>query len=261
MNKSGRLWSRNFLLLWQGNAVSLLGTQVFYLTLMLWAREATGSTTLVGILMMVGGLATFLSPLGGTLADRYDRARVLVVLDLINGVLILSLVAAFLLFPERTSLLIGWLLAVQVLRGICAAFFHATVQALVPDIVSEDRLTTANSWLQSTFHVAQLVGHGAGGILFRILGAPILFLVDGVSFLLSAVSESFIRLPAGPPRREVSWKEDLGRFARETLEGLRYTPDLRGVRHGARRHLPVGGVEAGLPGAAECVWTEGVMVS
>jgi predicted MFS family arabinose efflux permease len=101
---------------------------------------------------------------------------------------------------------------------------------VVPDIVPEDKLNAANSWLQSTFHVAQLVGHAAGGILFRILGAPVLFLADGLSFFLSALSESFIRLPARPARARVCWRENLARFARETLEGIHYAFAHPGLR-------------------------------
>jgi MFS family permease len=230
MERSGHLLSRNFVLLWQGNAVSLAGTQFFLIGLMLWVKEATGSTSLVGTLMMVGGLAAFVSPIGGTLADRYDRARVLVVLDLVSGTVILSLVAMFLLFPERTPLLIACLFAVQIVRGICDSFFFAAVQALVPDIVSRERLPAANSWLQSTFHLTRLLGFGLGGVLFRILGAPLLFLVDGVTFLLSAVSEAFIRLPPRPERPKEPLGKALGRFAGETAEGFRYALGSPGLR-------------------------------
>ena len=75
MSNSGKLFNRNFLLLWQGQVVSLAGTQAYLVAFMFWVAQATDRPALVGTMTMIGGLATFLSPIGGTLADRYSRAR------------------------------------------------------------------------------------------------------------------------------------------------------------------------------------------
>ena len=101
---AGRLFNRNFLLLWQGQTVSLLGTQAYLVALMFWLTETTGRPALVGTMTMVGGLATFLSPIGGTLADRSSRRDLLVRLDLISGAAILALAILFFAFPDEIPL-------------------------------------------------------------------------------------------------------------------------------------------------------------
>jgi threonine aldolase len=92
MSGTGRTLNRNLFLLWQGQLVSLLGTQVFRLALVVWLTQAAESATLLGLLMatfVVPGL--FIGPFGGVIADRYPRRLVLVACDLVQGVAVLSL--------------------------------------------------------------------------------------------------------------------------------------------------------------------------
>jgi len=228
--KTDRLLSRNFILLWQGQAVSTLGTQAYLVALMLWVTEATGRPALVGTISMIGGLATFLGPLGGTLADRHSRKRLLVWLDLISGTVILLLAGLFFAFPERIALLIVALFVVNIVRETCSSFFLPTTLAFVPDIVAKDRLPAANSLLQSTYQAILFLGQSLGGVLFRILGAPLLFLVDGISFLLSGISETFIRVPDQPREPETTTRESFRRFASETAAGFRFVLTQPGLR-------------------------------
>ena len=79
MPTAGRTLNRNLFLLWQGQLVSLLGTQVFRLALVVWLKQAAESATLLGLLMatfVVPGL--FIGPFGGVIADRYPRRLVLI---------------------------------------------------------------------------------------------------------------------------------------------------------------------------------------
>lgn len=231
MNNADKLFNRNFLLLWLGQTVSLAGTQAYLVAFMFWVTEATDRPALVGTMTMIGGLATFLSPIGGTLADRYSRKWLLVLLDLLSGAAILTLAFLFFAFPGRIPLLVTSLFVVNIIRETCTAFFHPTATAIVPDLVSPERLPGANACLETSDQVIMFVGQGAGGVLFRILGAPMLFLVDGISFVLSGISEMFIRLSSRQPvRPDASPRQSFGEFWRQAAIGFRFVlthPALR----------------------------------
>ncbi len=230
MPKTAIPFNRDFLLLWQGQTVSLLGTQAYLIAFIFWVTEATERPALVGTMTMIGGLATFLSPVGGTLADRYSRRTLLVLLDLLSGAAILALSGLFFAFPDRIPLLIVALFVVNIIREVCSTFFLPTASALVPDIVSPDRLPAANACIQSSHQIIMFIGQGAGGVLFRILGAPILFLVDGITFVISGISEMFIRLPDVKRPAEISLRQSFRRFGRETVGGFRFVLTNPGLR-------------------------------
>jgi MFS family permease len=227
---STRLFNRNFLLLWQGQAVSQLGNQAFALAMAYWALEATGSATLMGLLLATMYLpATLLSPIGGVLADRFSRIRILVVCDAVAGLAIL--VQSFAMLSGRCSrpVLVGMLFGVALISGVVNGFFLPTLSAAIPDLVPAKRLSAANSLNQFSIQAATLLGQGIGGVLYRLFGAPRLFLFDGLTFLFCAGSESLVRLPRRPPDEHLELGAGARRFAASIREGLAYvrrTPGL-----------------------------------
>lgn len=225
MSKAATLWNRDFFLLWQGSVVSSLGSQAYSIALMLWAKQATQSGTVVGAILFAGGITSLLMPFGGVLADRYSRRRLLVQLDCLTGVSVLSLPLLFLALPERSGFLIPAVLMMNFVRGACMALFHPVASSLVPDLVDDAVLHRANSALQSAFRITSLFGQSVGGILFRLLGAPLLFLIDGASFLLSALSEWFIHEPHDPRPRPAR-----AGILSDLKDGLRFTGRIPGFR-------------------------------
>jgi MFS family permease len=226
-----RLWNRDFFLLWQGQTVSQLGNQAFLIAMAIWVKDATGSATLMGLLMTVSALpGVLLAPFGGTFADRHSRIRIIVGCDLLAGLASLGLGFVMLAAPASTSLLLAALFAVTVLLGIIRSFFMPAVQSSIPDLVPMERLPAANSLNHFSVQTSVFAGQAVGGILYRILGAPLLFVADGVSYLFSGVSEMFIRdtwkKPEEKPREGGAFRA----FLHETGEGLRYVWSRTGMR-------------------------------
>jgi DHA3 family macrolide efflux protein-like MFS transporter len=227
---AGRLWNRNFFLLWQGQTVSRLGDQAFSVAMMFWLMKTTGSASLMGLLMTVSSIpGVLLTPFGGTFADRHSRVRILVVCDLLSGVGTLGL-AALMFFSKAQPVLLAGLFAVALLGGIVRAFFMPAISAAIPDLVPPESLAAANSANQFTVQTSMLAGLGVGGVLFRLLGAPLLFVADGLSFLFAAASEALVRTPPMPRRPPAPAGQVLRAFLGDTREGFRWIAGQKGLR-------------------------------
>lgn len=251
-----RLFNRDFVLLWQGQLVSQVGNQAFLVAQMFWLMEATGSASLMGLLLMSSALpGVVLGPFAGTFADRHSRKAIIVVADLARGLAVLGLAGLLFVRPAWTETIVVVLFGVALWSGILGAVFNPAITAAIPDLVPAARLQAANSLNRFSNQGATFLGQAVGGVAFRMLGAPLLFLVDGVSYLLSAVSEAFIRLPATVSARddaEVTAGAEVGgrnaadrpagqgvdskrrtslhEYLADTAEGFRYVWNWRGMR-------------------------------
>ena len=229
---SKNLLNRNFVLLWQGQLVSQLGNQAFLLATMYWLMTATGSASLMGLFMMASTLPmVLLGPVGGTFADWFPRRRILILSDLLSGISVLSLAALMYFAPDALNLTLVWVFVVGILGGIIRAFFQPAISAAIPDLVPPEKLSTANSMNQFSTQIAGLLGQGLGGVLYRLLGAPLLFLFDGITYLFSALSEVFIHIPHTRTETRQRLSEAITAFRRDTLEGFRYVWGRTGMRN------------------------------
>ncbi len=231
MQKSTKLMNRNFFLLWQGNFVSKLGSQAFAIAMMFWLKHETGSASLMGLIMMMSMLpAVILSPIAGTLADQYSRRKIIIICDLLSGLPVLILGFLILLVPGFSDIIIVYLFAVSMLLGIVRTFFDPAISAAIPDIVPKEKIEAANSLEQSSEQISMFIGQGLGGYLFVLLGAPILFIIDGITYLFSAFSESLIIIPQAIPEQKDSWSEKFAQFKKDIIEGFRFVWHQSGMR-------------------------------
>jgi len=231
LTKPAKLWNRNFFLLWQGQFVSQLGNQAFSIAMMFWIKHQTGSATLMGLLMMLVHLPmVVLGPIAGTFADHYSRRKIIILCDLLAGVSVLALASLLFIFPHRTGLILILMFVVGLLLGAVRSFFNPAISAAIPDIVPSDKVAAANSLNQSSVQISTFIGQGLGGYLFVLLGAPLLILIDGITYLFSAFSESFITIPQILPEKSKVLKEKFALFKRDTLDGLKIVWKNTGMR-------------------------------
>ena len=231
--RPARLLNRDFLLLWQGQFVSMLGSQAFSVAMIFWIKRQTDSASLLGLGMMSQWVPAILfGPFGGAAADRMSRRRILILADVVRGIAAIALAALVLMAPGRSGLILAWLLALSAVMGMGDAFFRPAISAAIPDLVPEKEVTRANSANRLALDVSTFLGQGAGGVLFRLIGPGILFLCDGVSYLFAALSESLIRLP--PPAvaaKTAGWREAGAGYWREVKLGLRHVAGRKGLRY------------------------------
>jgi MFS family permease len=180
----------------QGHGVSKFGTALFDIVLVLWLKDRWGSAGLIGMILMLSNLPEILlSPLGGVLADIRSRKKIMILSDGVCGLALLAAWAGVLLLPYRSILSAAIVAAASVVVGISASFFNPAVSALIPVLAGGKSLEKTNSAYQFVTSLAGFAGQVSGGLLFRLFGAPLLILANGLSFLFSAVTELFIKVP------------------------------------------------------------------
>jgi len=217
------LFTRNFVLLWHGQLVSHLGNQAFLIATTVYVLEVTGSATLVAGAMMAATIPlVIVGPIGGTVADRHSRRSILVWADFLRALAIGGLALVLLWQPDLTPRHIVLIIAVAAFNGIMSALFAPAFQALVPDLVPNDRLAAANSINQMSTQASTLVGQALGGVLYVAWGPAVLLLFDAVSFAYAGIATWL--LPAGQPVPRVSTSLRLAfeQYAADTRAGMAY---------------------------------------
>jgi MFS family permease len=216
-----RLFNKSFLVLWQGQAVSQFGNQAFAVMMMFWTREATGSSSLVGLLMMLSSLpGLLLGPFGGAVADRHSRKALIVGCDLVRGTSLLCLAGLMARHGRSVEAVIPVLVLVALLEGIMSSLFFPAISASIPDLVPRQKVASANSSFQFSSRSAITLGQAAGGVLYGSLGAAALCLIDSLSFYISALSAAFVSIPRHPS----SGRPERGgtSYFRDTLDGFQF---------------------------------------
>ncbi|GGR96455.1 MFS transporter [Deinococcus sedimenti] len=183
-----------FLPLWLGQVITQIGDRALSLALGYFVFRETGSVTATALLALAGYLPGLLfGSFAGVLADRWDRRRVLIVSQLLQGVVILALLLAT--QP-------GWLwvaYAVMFTELTLSLLALPAGGALLPSLVGEARLARANATLSVGMTVARLLGPPLGGLLVAQAGVTGVVVFDALTFFGAALC--FTRLPRVPQAR------------------------------------------------------------
>ena len=216
--------SRNFRLVFFGALVSELGAVLYSFAVSFYILEISGNNAfLQGLyLALCGAVLLICTPVGGVLGDRYNKAGIMFLCDYAKGGLILLATALMLVFrAPRAHIVI--LFAVGVLGSAVSGIFSPASAALLPHIVEEERLQQANAYFSVKNSLLTIFGVVLAGVLYAALSISLLFSLVGVCYVLSGVSEMFIRYEHCPPEERLTVRLALADMG----EGLRY---LRGQR-------------------------------
>ncbi len=204
------LWNHpDFLKLWAGQTVSLLGSSVTGLALPLTAVLLLDATPAqMGAVRAAQYLPFLLLGLfAGVWVDRLRRRPILILADTGRALLIGSVPVAALLGVLRMELLY----AVALLTGVLTVFFDVAYLAYLPSLVPRGALTEGNSKLEVSRSLAGTVGPALAGTLTQLVAAPLVLAMDAASFAASATSLGLIRTrepePVAPEHRRNTWRE------------------------------------------------------
>lgn len=223
----GGLWlNKNFMNLWGAETVSQFGSQITPVAIPLLAALTLDATPFqMGTLAASSGLPVLvIGFVAGAWVDRLRRRPLMIATDIGRAIALLAIpVAAWL-----DALSIPLLVIVSILTGMQTVVFNAAYSSLLPNLVERSELADANGKLFSSMSISQVAGPALAGTLISLISAPIVILIDSLTFLLSGW---FIGRIRHEEPRTARTKED-GHFWREVREGLRAlvsSPVLRAV--------------------------------
>jgi MFS family permease len=202
----------DFRLLWAGQTVSQIGDAAFVVALGWRAFTLTGKASSLGVVLAVeslGLVATLL--IGGVLADRYSRKLLLIGSDGVRALVI----AALALVDAGGHLTFGLLIAFVALHGLASGLFQPAFGGILPLLVDDPSLGSANALVGISRQAAFVVGPAIAGLVYGAAGSSAIFAVDAVSFVVSAALVAFAR----PRAYERAPSEGL---RRELTTGFRY---------------------------------------
>jgi MFS family permease len=186
------LRERDFRLLWLGQATSAFGSSLVPVALAFAVIHLTGSPSALGLVLSAGlGSRVCLLLLGGVVADRLPRRHVMVAADALRATT-QAVVAALLLGGTAQ---VWELLVLFALFGAGDSFFSPASTGLVPETVPAARLQQANALNSLAQNAAGVSGPALAGVLVAGVGPGVAFAVDAATFLVSAASLAFLRLP------------------------------------------------------------------
>ena len=197
--------NKNFIIIVIGQIISLFGNAIQRFSMSLYLLEFTGSTATFAKILAISTIPYIIfAPIAGRLSDNINRKKIMVYLDLFCSVIIGGY-AFILLRGHDHELIVG---TVMFILSICATLYGPAVVSSIPQIVDEERLTSANGIINQVGSIVNFVGPIFAGLLYGLLGIKVIVIINAVSFLLSAIMEMFLDIPDVVKRKEDNKKED-----------------------------------------------------
>jgi MFS family permease len=193
---------RNYRLFASGQIISLIGTWMQTVAESWLVYRLTGSALLLGVVGFANRIPVFLfSTLGGAVADRYNRHRIVVATQIAS-----MLLASLLAFLTLTHLVQVWhLLAIATLLGVVNAFDIPGRQSFVVELVAREDLQNAIALNSSMFNGARIIGPAVAGVLVAAVGEGWCFFANAVSYLAVIAGLLIMRVPhTTPPAPQTS---------------------------------------------------------
>lgn len=185
---------RSYTLLFTGNLVSEMGNVLFGFIAGLYVQDITdGSPILLAVFLALGAFVRLLfSPIAGVLVDRLDKIKIIYLSDYFRGLMFVGLAYVFFVGVE-TNVAVYLLLGITVVSGIVSAFFAPAIVSATPEIVGMDKVQVANGANGIIQSSTMIMGVILGAAAFELFDFHIALLLNGLSFIVSGISEMFIK--------------------------------------------------------------------
>jgi MFS family permease len=211
---------RNFQLFFSGQLISLIGTWMQSVAQSWLVYRLTGSSLLLGAVGFASQFPVFLvAPLGGIVADRWNRQRVVI------GTQTASMILAFILaLLTLTGLVQVWhIFVLAAMLGVVNAFDIPGRQSFLVDMVGKEDLMNAIALNSSMFNGARILGPAIAGILVAKIGEGWCFFVNGISYIAVIIGLLLMRVQLRPFQSQASPFEHI-------IEGFRFVRQTGPIR-------------------------------
>lgn len=214
--------NRNLRRLWLAQIVSEIGDWFYTLsiyTLLLQLTGHAGSVALALVLQVIP--QTLAGPTAGVVNDRLKRKHVMIAADLVRVVVVLSMLLV------RSASMVWLVYPLLLAETTMAAFFEPARSAVIPNIAAGEDVLVANTLSSATWSVNLLIGASVGGVVAAFLGRNVVFILNALSFLISALLIAGMRF--AEPHADAAGvlrARDLVDFS-PVMEGIRYIRNHR----------------------------------
>ncbi|MCM1991482.1 MFS transporter [Oceanirhabdus seepicola] len=195
----------NIVIMLMGRLVSLFGSNIYSFAMSMYILSKTGSSMSFSINLVLVILPQVLfAPISGVIADKVDKKKMIVSMDILSGIVILILFGVSMI----NGLQISYIYTATFLLAICTVFFDTPMTAAIPSLINKEKLTKINSWNEAVSSITRISGPFIGGIVFALIDIRLFLLVNGVSFILSGISEIFLNFNVEEMINEECFNED-----------------------------------------------------
>lgn len=187
------LTQHSFLVLLVGSIVNQIGSQVTQTATVFWLREHSDAAALLGLSATFGALPMLLlSPLGGVYADRWSRRKILFGSYLVSCLVCVALAGLSNTLGLSNMVIFAGLFVAKIMLSSCTAFGHPAMDAFVTDVVEPHQINQAMGLVQTLTLPATIGGQALGALLLDRIPLPLLFVIDGATYIACAASLAFV---------------------------------------------------------------------
>ncbi|KLA31881.1 MFS transporter [Bacillus cereus] len=188
-NKKRNQELRNICLYSIAKTVSIFGSSMYSFALGLYVLQITGSALNFAITLILGTIPIIvLNPFAGVIADKVDKKKLVVCMDLLSGCLLIAVY----IVSSYYGLNLFIIYTTTFLMTVFTTFFGIGLESAKPNIVSKERLMSINSISKIIDSVSLILGPMLGGIVFSIFNIKTFIVINGISFILSGIALLFI---------------------------------------------------------------------
>ena len=192
MKKNISWMTANYQLLILGQTISRMGSIYYRIVLSWYILTLTNSALCVSLYIAIESIPRiFLKPVIGNVINNLNKLKVIICTDFINGMLVLFI--TFFLYKSSDPKIYIVILLFSFFKGILDSFFSIAINTILPELVQSEHVDKAYALNQSSYQFAGIFGLTVGTLLLNIYGVPFAMLINGISYILSALSEMFIK--------------------------------------------------------------------
>ena len=212
----------NMVLLSTAGCISMLGTSIYNFAIGLYVLKMTGSgLSFAGTMVIAIISAILINPFAGIIADKLNKKLIAVAMDIINGGLLIGLY----LFSLNFSLNLAVIYLITLLLNIFSTIDGISIEVAKPNLVSDEKLMSLNSISKIIECSSTILGPSIGGIVYAFMDVEIFILINGLSFLFSAMLQLFMDFRYNIRNNAIE-KKDI-HFLNDFREGFRYLMERR----------------------------------
>lgn len=186
------LRNRNVFILITGQIISLFGSAIQRFALSLYLLDLTGSASIFATILALSMIPIVIfAPIAGMIADRADKRKVMIGLDIVSAIVIVGYLAIVLANQDQALIVAS----VMMILSAVSTVYQATVTASLPALVDENDLLATNGLVYQVSSLANFLGPILAGVLYGLFGIKVILIVNAISFFASALLECALKIP------------------------------------------------------------------